>query len=540
MTVDGTIAGTGSTVNLNLGGLDVVWVYGANATNLNINGVSGDQSNAVDLESSASSQSISATLTDAAPSGGGSTPSGTAFSGLGTTISSTVTLSNLEEAELYLPALSSSVTVNTSYSGIGLLSIQGGAGNDTVNVTDLGGLAAVDGGGGSNAVTVNLQGQDPKIAPVTKWSSSLSVANVATLTVDDTGYAGNVAWVASGGELTGDNQSIVSLDGANQVQIVGGTGSNTLSINETAAPVTATLGSNQVSVATGQVVLLPSFQNTYSDPGQAVNFNGLVNGSTTYVENGVKLTDSTGTLTRSDTAGPALSMSSSDTVIIQSSGGPGMDLSALDLSGSGATITIKGYVLDSSSTVTFTQPLTSQIATFKLPTSFNSLSEAVITTTAATLVDNIVVSLPVVTATPAPTAVASPTRSGSPLNVAFNTSANTVSVSTAVAELASYYNVTGIVDDGSAFGASTAWMPRAVPCRPTCSATSWSRTEPCFRSGPPAPITRSRTRADHPPEQYQPELPRVAGYRRQWQSDQSGIHDQVYRRHISTSDTELQ
>ncbi len=98
-------------------------------------------------------------------------------------------------------------------------------------------------------------------------------------------------WIAGDGELSAVNSQsttvdLLSIDGASSVQILGGSGQNSLSVQSLSAPTAATISGNNVTLVTGVNVLNQTNFNTYndfSDLNQLINFSGL-KASTSYTD----------------------------------------------------------------------------------------------------------------------------------------------------------------------------------------------------------------------------------------------------------------
>ena len=110
---------------------------------------------------------------------------------------------------------------------------------------------------------------------------------MANLIVDNSQNPNGVQWTAGNGELSaGHGVNLLSIDGASSVQVLGGTGSNTLSA-VSSGPTNGTIDGNMVTLVAGKDVLQPSDFNTYNDfseLNQILNFSVLAANSTSYTQ----------------------------------------------------------------------------------------------------------------------------------------------------------------------------------------------------------------------------------------------------------------
>ncbi len=162
----------------------------------------------------------------------------------------------------------------------------------------------INGGDGQNSVIVTIPGAPTDASQVNLSPSSLddiphnldfltqlSLSQVSNLVVDNSASATGVAWEVNNGllgaDLPGSSGTVVNLldvDGASTVQIKGGTGVNSLAVEDD-DPTGATISDNSINLISGKVVLQPSTFDTYynlSDTGQLINFSGLTTPATYY------------------------------------------------------------------------------------------------------------------------------------------------------------------------------------------------------------------------------------------------------------------
>ena len=81
--------------------------------------------------------------------------------------------------------------------------------------------------------------------------------------------------------------NLLSIDGASSVQVLGGTGQNSLSVQSLAGPTDATISGNNVTLVSGSNVLDQTNFGTYNDfseLNQLINFSSLASGSTSYTD----------------------------------------------------------------------------------------------------------------------------------------------------------------------------------------------------------------------------------------------------------------
>ena len=131
---------------------------------------------------------------------------------------------------------------------------------------------------------------DPSLA----YLGQLAIANVATLKVDNSASSIGVNWTAGDGELSAvvpstntQANDLLSIGGAGSVQILGGSGSNALSLESLAGSTTATINGADVTLVAGKNVLQTSGFDTYSNLSQLnqlINFSGLTATATSYTQ----------------------------------------------------------------------------------------------------------------------------------------------------------------------------------------------------------------------------------------------------------------
>ncbi len=227
-----------------------------------------------------------------------------------------IEFTNAEQLDLQLGSNSDEITIDYTFSGVNV-NVFGNGGDENATVRNVGGPTDFVGGSGFDTLTVDID-DDPVLR--TDFADRLTVS-AELLIVDNTDFAGNVDWTSNRNELRASrNGSPVSPDGtvgnrflttsfADEVRVLGGAGDNTLTVEEPAdLDVTGTIEGNRVELIRGFKVLEPVTSGAFEHFERVVDFEDLVNGSSSYVESGFRVTSS-GAILRDDSvsaaAGPA-------------------------------------------------------------------------------------------------------------------------------------------------------------------------------------------------------------------------------------------
>src|SRR5262249_34988880 len=133
------------------------------------------------------------------------------------------------------------------------------AGDDTIIIDQIGvstlagAVDQINGGNGRDTVRGEIPGSPTdstlsSIAPGRADLTQLRLSNGVNLIVENSQNPNGVQWTAGDGELSaGHGVKLLSLDGAGSVQVLGGTGPNTLSA-VSSGPTHATIDGNKVTL----------------------------------------------------------------------------------------------------------------------------------------------------------------------------------------------------------------------------------------------------------------------------------------------------
>lgn len=262
------------------------------------------------------------------------------------------------------------------------VSVRAGAGADQFDVRRIGSrLTSLTGQTGVDRVTVFIAGR-----PVAGAFGQLGLG-VEKLEVDNTANTQAEAWTVSDGDSIdalvgegGSRASVIAAAGAQNFVILGGTAADTLTVeSNTSSAVSGTIDGNSVSLNTARAVLVPgSFTRLPAAEG-VIDFDGLLNGSNTYAEDGFTLQAGSGGLSRDDRLGPAARVDAGRTVTLSSSSG-GLALSGLrlasDVAGAPVVVTITGTTINGK-TVVATVVLPAKGAAHALPVFQDATSASV-------------------------------------------------------------------------------------------------------------------------------------------------------------------
>ncbi len=317
-----------------------------------------------------------------------------------------------------------------------------------------GAVDQINGGSGQDLVTVVIPGSPIPQGP--DYLTELDLTSVATLTVKNATSSTGVGWIVANGYLSaevpatgGAPVKLLGIDGAASVMIVGGTCTNTLSVQSLSGSAQGTIDGDNVTLVSGQEVLQQTNYDTYyndSDTSALVTFGGVPSGgATSYTDYltpsggftpGFTLTSSGGMLEPSATYPGAVGASSSTGVLFTLTAADGgiFALSEISLSSAGGTsapVTFTGTTANGN-TVSALLPgvSTSGFEIFRFPSYFTALT-SVSWNPGNTLATNIVATeqLEALTAGPLPTSVPGPWTTatdpigspGDPLSVEFTT-----------------------------------------------------------------------------------------------------------------------
>ena len=263
-----------------------------------------------------------------------------------------VFFSGLQLADIELGTGSDRMTINENVPTT-TFQINGNQGDDFFTVLGIGtGATFINGDSGNDTVYVQIPGNPAPGANPNLHNLQLDVEN---LIVDNTGNTQPVNWVVNNGELSANIDDLLSVDGAQTAQILGGSGANTLNITQQAGSVNATIDTDHVNLVSGKDVLSGGSVGTYndfSDPSKLVQFGSLVSGSQSYTENGFAFQDlgttgtGTGQLDRDTSISSALKTGNAqDVVELSASDGGFFQLYQVSFSGVG-TVTFTGTTAD--------------------------------------------------------------------------------------------------------------------------------------------------------------------------------------------------
>ncbi|MEP9378774.1 PKD domain-containing protein [Aquabacter sp. CN5-332] len=226
-----------------------------------------------------------------------------------------------------------------TFSGLGLVSIALGGGNDTLSLNES--FAAtklqIDGGGGNDTFFASTIGTAPTVISGGSGSDSLTLQipgipagggftglslDLELLVVDNSANTSSaIAWTVANGVIQaapragGALATVVSTDGAERTKIIGGGQSDTLSIVSDAGDVDGTIDGDSVELHAGLQVVSGQGSATYVDYTHALTFDGMQNGLVAYVEDGFSLSTSGSTLVRNDGFSPSASGASDADVL---------------------------------------------------------------------------------------------------------------------------------------------------------------------------------------------------------------------------------
>ncbi len=403
------------------GGNDTVTVL-ASATPLAIDGGTGTTNKVVFDDSTGIAPITAAALGDALV-GGVLESSLTGFGPVGTVI-----FTNFQQATLKESTANDTLSVNSSVTTLAVQAF-GNGGDDTFNVSNVGQAMSLQGGAGEDTVKLTIL-DNPFNHP--DLSSKLAFA-VEHLVVDNTANTGAVSWREDNGDTVGSVQGstykpLVAVNGADDVRILAGTSTgNALNIVGDASPVTGTIDGDKVVLVTGQNVLASGNFKTYNDFSNTnglIQFAALTGSPTSYNEDGFTLSGFNGS------THTALAADTSITSAVKAGGNTNsFVLTATD----GGLFSLYGISMSGTGTVTFTanydngQPaFTKQIPlsasggflTFPFTSEFTALKSVQWNNVTGLLVTNIVATE---TVTPGGTATAIAAAPGGSLTAAAET-----------------------------------------------------------------------------------------------------------------------
>ena len=287
-----------------------------------------------------------------------------------------------------------------------IVNVDGGLGDDTINVLQIGDVldTIVSGGAGDDRVKVVID-SFPKAQQFTKLR-----LNVETLTVDNTDNTTGVDWTLRNGEtLQADDMddqtpavriAVIDTSGADLTQILGGSGQDSLHlVIDTASDVNGVVLGNRVELQTGLQALAPASSSTFRNYEQVIDFAGLPeSGESVYDEDDFRLQTSDGTLFVRDTSISTVARTSGEIelVSIDDNGhldGSGFVLYSVDLAARGtsdAAVTFRGTTLSGGTVEQSFTVTAGTVETLQLGPQFTVLTNVTWTPGAETLVDNIV------------------------------------------------------------------------------------------------------------------------------------------------------
>jgi PKD domain-containing protein/FG-GAP repeat protein/lactonase family protein with 7-bladed beta-propeller/hemolysin type calcium-binding protein len=166
-----------------------------------------------------------------------------------------VRLVDVEGIELDLTDGADRVTIQGTGAG-GIVAIDGRGGDDAAVVERIDGTVSFQGGDDHDVLTVLIPG-DPSAGEQGDLVANLSFA-AEQLVLDNSTYPADVAWQVADGMVLAGGTQYVRADGADELRILAGSGSDALSVEETATPVTASVDGNRVELVRGTAVLDPA------------------------------------------------------------------------------------------------------------------------------------------------------------------------------------------------------------------------------------------------------------------------------------------
>jgi hypothetical protein len=325
-----------------------------------------------------------------------------------------VSFRNIEKADIKFGDNSDKLSLNYSAGGFEL-EVYGGGGDDEITVSSIGDTASIFGDrhpddpnasadiGNSGNDTVILDIPASPTAPGhADLRSHLSV-DVETALVDNHNNPNGVLWQVAGDTLSGDGVPLLSIDGADEVRILAGSGADELLIEETAKEVFATFDGDQVTLDLGPVVLAADRVGSFLNFDDVIDFDALyadVFGA--YFEDGrnsgFTLRSDDGTVVRNnddDDTSTSVGVgagSVDDTFTLTSNAGAGFALYSLALwnPGDKQTVVFTGTTLSGATqTVPVELPAGSGFVTIPFGPQFDALAQ-VTWQPGDTVVDNIV------------------------------------------------------------------------------------------------------------------------------------------------------
>ncbi|MHC4507326.1 MAG: FG-GAP-like repeat-containing protein, partial [Planctomycetota bacterium] len=307
--------------------------------------------------------------------------------------SSDITFSSFEQFIVRLGTGNDTLTIDTTLSNT-IVGVDGGGGDEQIFVLSIGRPETnVSGATGEDTLTVVIEG-----FPLADQFITLNL-DVETLVVDNSNNTLEaVAWTLRNGEvleadtIPGTSSiSVINTEGAQLTRILGGTQSDTLGlVTETPAGIIGFIENNRVELRSGLAVLEPTGFDTFRHFEDVISFDGLVDGSAIYFEDGFRLTTA-GSFVRDDTFSPAAS--GTGLFNLTSVAGNAFALYTVELASllvGTHPVTFTGVTLNGATVQeTFDVAGESGFQTFDFPASFNALT-AVTWTPASVLVDNMV------------------------------------------------------------------------------------------------------------------------------------------------------
>ncbi|MDO8955218.1 MAG: PKD domain-containing protein, partial [Gammaproteobacteria bacterium] len=276
-----SVNGTSYQADVDLGiGSDTITVRG-NSAPLTIKGQdAGQDADEVIVDVSSRTQAVAGSLTGTAASGqlSGVTAGAVSFEGV-------------ERFMLNLGQGNDALELNELLDAT-RVSVNTGGGDDAVLVRSLGAkLTSITGQEGEDTVTVRIEG-----APVAGTFTQLGLG-VETLVVDNSANTATaVNWTVVDGDRvdaqigSGERATIVSAAGAAQIRILGGTQSDTLTVENTVvSDVQGVIDGNRITLDSGAVVLVPGGFKTLPNGDSVMDFDALQGSLTAYNEDGFKL-----------------------------------------------------------------------------------------------------------------------------------------------------------------------------------------------------------------------------------------------------------
>ncbi len=242
---------------------------------------------------------------------------------------SDVIFSELETVDVKLGSGNDTFTVNSTLTDT-IIGVDGGVGDDLVDVLAIGAETNISGGDNVDTLNVTITG-----LPQADQFLNLNMS-VETLIVDNTSNTEDTAWTLRETVLEADaipsvgNVLVLNTAGADRIRLLGGSGTDSLDIvSETAGGVTGSIDGNTVALRSGQVVLEPGGFETFRNFDTVIDFDSLVNNRNYHVEDGMRLETST-SFTRDDSISPAVTTNGRYT--LTSATGGAISLYSLELS----------------------------------------------------------------------------------------------------------------------------------------------------------------------------------------------------------------